>query len=105
MRSRRFLVLAAIALALAPAAADARRNRGGDHDEARAAHARGETLSLTQILPLALRTVPGEVLDVELEREDGRLVYEIEILARDGRVRQVELDARTGAVLDIEDDD
>lgn len=106
MRSRRFLILAAIALALAPVAAEARRSgREGDHDEARQAVARGEAMSLSQILPLALRAVPGEVLEVELEREDGILVYEIEILARDGRVRQVELNARTGAVLDVEDDD
>lgn len=105
---RRLLVLAAIALALAPAEALARRGRGrgrgGDHDDAREAYEHGEALPLAQILPLALRAVPGEVLEVELEREHGRLVYEIEILARTGRVRKVILDARTGAILSVEDE-
>lgn len=102
---RRFLVFAAVAAALAPAEALARRGRGGDHDDARDAYRRGETLPLARILPLAERAVPGEVLEVELEREHGRLVYEIEILARNGAVRKVTVDARTGAVLSVEDDD
>jgi uncharacterized membrane protein YkoI len=105
MRSpRRLLLLAALAAAFAPADADARRGRGrgGDHDEAREAYEHGEALSLAQILRLAQRQVPGEVLDVELEREHGRLVYEIEILTPSGRVRQLILDARTGALLQQE---
>ncbi len=98
---RRLLLLAALAACLAPADALARRGRGrgGDHDEARDAVEHGQALSLRRILPLALRAVPGEVLEVELEREHGTLVYEIDILARNGRVRTVVLDARTGELL------
>lgn len=101
--ARRLLLFAALAVCLAPTDALARRGRGGgrDHDDARDAYERGEALSLARILPLALRAVPGEVLEVELEREHGALVYEIDILARDGWVRRVILDARTGAVLDV----
>lgn len=104
--SRRLLLVAAAAAMLAPGEAQARRGRGrgGDHDEARHALEDGEALPLSQILPLAIRAIPGEVLEVELEREHGRLVYEIEILARSGRVRKVILDARTGAVLGVEDE-
>lgn len=105
--SRRLFLMAAFAVALAPATADARRGRGrdDDHDEAREAVRRGDALSLTQILPLVERAVPGEILEVELEREHGRLVYKVEVLSRTGRVREVMLDARTGAVLGVEDDD
>lgn len=105
--SRRFLVLAALAAWCAAPDAEARRGRGrdGDHNEAREAMEGGEVLPLSRLLPLALRAVPGEVLEVELEREHGRLFYEIEILARSGRVRKVILNARTGALLGVEDDD
>lgn len=98
---RRFFLFALAATLIAPGDALARRGRGrgGDHDEARDAYESGEALSLSRILPLALRAVPGEVLEVELEREHGQLIYDIDILARDGRVRSVILDARTGAVL------
>lgn len=106
---RRFLLLAAFTAAFVPAEALAHRGRGrgrgGDHDEAREAYEHGETRSLSEILRLALRAVPGEVLEVELEREHGRLVYQVEILARTGRVREVTLDARSGAVLGVEDGD
>jgi uncharacterized membrane protein YkoI len=100
---RRLFLFAALAAGLAlPAEARRGRGRGGDHDEAREAVEHGRALSLAQILPLALRAVPGEVLEVELESEHGRLAYEFAILARDGRVRRLVLDARTGAVLAIE---
>lgn len=96
---RRVFVILLAAFLFFPGQADARRGRGGDHDDARQAVESGAALSLSRILPLALRAVPGEVLDVELEREHGRLVYEVQILARDGRVRNVVLDARSGAIL------
>lgn len=101
---RQSLALAALiaGLMLTPAAAQERRR---DHDEARAAVARRDALPLAQILDAAQRAVGGEVIEVELEREDGRLLYEVEILARNGRVRTVTLDARTARVLEVEDDD
>ena len=76
-----------------------------DQNDARGAAQRGEILPLSRVLALAQRAVSGEVLEVELERDDGRLVYEIEILARDGHIRTVELDARTGALIDLDMED
>lgn len=107
MATRRTLILGALlaALALAPAAALAERGRRGDHDDARRAVEQRDALPLARILEIAQRQVPGEVLEVELEREDGRLLYEIEILARNGRVRTVTLEAATGRVVEVEDDD
>ena len=76
-----------------------------EHDVIRDALRRGEVLPLAKILAIAERHVPGEVIEVELE--DGRravLIYEIKILTPTGRVREIEIDARTGHVLKIEDD-
>jgi uncharacterized membrane protein YkoI len=42
------------------------------------------------------------VVKIELEREDGVWVYEIKVLTRSGRRREVEIDARTLAVIKIE---
>ena len=102
--ARRGLLFAFVAAALSPGVALAGREPG-DHDEAREALERRDILPLQRILEIAQRTVPGEVLEVDLDRDDGRLLYEVEILARNGRVRTVTLDARTGAVLEVEDDD
>jgi uncharacterized membrane protein YkoI len=79
-------------------------HKKSDHEAARAALARGEILPLPRILTIATGKVPGDVLEVELEDEHGRLIYDLKILARNGRVREVEIDAKTGAVLKVEDD-
>jgi uncharacterized membrane protein YkoI len=49
--------------------------------------------------------LPGKVIEVELEVEDGVLVYDLKILAKDGRLVEVEVDAATSKVLKVEDDD
>ena len=98
-------VSAAFVLALLTAAsAQAGDHKKPDHEVARAALARHEVLPLSRILTLAGQRVPGDVLKVELEDEKGRLIYEVKILGQDGRVREIELDAKTGGVVKIEDD-
>ena len=63
----------------------------------------GETgLSEEQVIAIALAEVPGEVLEIELEREDGMAVYEVEILSADGAEMEVEIAADTGEVLEVE---
>lgn len=70
-----------------------------DHDRARAALVAGEVLPLTEVLQRVARQHPGHVLEVELEREDGRWVYELKLLLGDGGVLKLEVDARDGTVL------
>ena len=71
-----------------------------DHERARAAMLRGEALPLDEILArLPLRE--GErLIEVEFEREDGRWVYELEFIGADGRVRELEVDALSAAILE-----
>ncbi|WP_332677031.1 PepSY domain-containing protein [Brevundimonas sp.] len=75
-----------------------------DHVAAREALRRGEILPLARILAVVARHVPGDVIDVELERKDGLWRYEVKVLTSTGRVREVKLNARDGSVLEIEDD-
>lgn len=75
-----------------------------EQDAVREALRRGEILSLSKILAIASEKVPGDVLKVELEREDGTLIYEVEVLTSAGRVRELKINARTGAILSVEDD-
>lgn len=93
----------AIALALPSSFADDRKEQR-EQDAIREALQRGEVLPLVRILALAQKAVPGDVIEVELERKRGALVYEIKVLTSNGRVREIKLDARTGTVLEIEDD-
>ncbi|MBL0916690.1 MAG: PepSY domain-containing protein [Sphingopyxis sp.] len=75
-----------------------------EQDAIRQAVQRGEVLPLPRILAIAQAKVPGEVVKVELEYEPTGIEYEVKILTPLGRVREVEINARTGAVVKIEDD-
>lgn len=72
--------------------------------EIREAVAKKELLPLPRILAIAQAKAPGEVIKVELERKDWGLQYEVKLLTPSGRVREVDIDARTGAVRKVEDD-
>jgi len=93
---RRTLLLAPLfLLAAAPARADDRR----DHERARAALAAGQIRPLTDLLAEVERRYAGRVVEAELDREDGRWVYEFKLLPPSGRVFEVHLDAATGEPL------
>ena len=76
-----------------------------DHEEARRLLQRGEIQPIAKILEAVQRRIPGDVIEVELEREDGKWEYQVDVLATNGRLLKVTLDARTAAVLKVEDDD
>lgn len=88
------LLLLACSLAAAPALAGER-----DHDRARAALQAGEVLPLATVLQRVAQSHPGDVLEVELERQDGRWIYELKLLQRGGALVKLEVDARSGEVL------
>lgn len=94
--------LAAAALALAALAAAGNGVAGGDHDHDRARQAleAGEILPLRTILERVERTHPGKVMEVELEREGGRWLYEIKLLQAGGTLSKLKVDARDGSVVE-----
>jgi len=65
----------------------------------------GKILPLGEIVSAVRANVPGDHLETELEYDDGRLVYEFKILRAGGRIQEVEVDAATGRIIKIEDDD
>ncbi|MBL8395834.1 MAG: PepSY domain-containing protein [Candidatus Accumulibacter sp.] len=76
-----------------------------DHDRARQALEAGEVLPLRTILERVERQHPGQVIDVELEREHEdkgspeRWVYKIKLLRSGGALAKLKVDARTGAII------
>lgn len=63
--------------------------------------ASGAQVEIDQARAIALKTVPGEISDEELETEEGgsglRYTFNIK---RGGRTYEVGIDAKTGAVLE-----
>ena len=89
----------ALVLAVAMAATGVRASSDSDHDRARDAVQAGQVLPLKTVLERLEREHPGQVLEVELERDDGRWIYEVKLLQSGGRLVKFELDARSGEVL------
>ena len=83
-------------LAAAPGFADE------DHEAARRLKQAREILPLEQILDKAGTTHPGRILEVELEREEGRYIYELEVLTDDNVVWELKYDARSGELIETE---
>lgn len=103
MKHARPLLVAALALSILtslPAMADS-----DDHDQARRALERGEVLPLTRILNIAEGETGGRVIEVEFERDDGRWIYELELLTPGGRLMELDIDGATGRILKSEYDD
>lgn len=55
-------------------------------------------------IQIALQQVPGQVIKVELDIDNGVLVYEIDILTPSG-IYEVHVHAATGQVLKVERED
>ena len=72
-----------------------------DHERARAAVQAGQVLPLPTLLERLRRTHPGQVLELELEREDGRWIYEVRLLQANGQLLKLEIDAATAEVLEV----
>lgn len=69
-----------------------------DHDEAHELRLRGDVLPLAEIIERA--GLGGQrIIEADLEREHGRLVYELEVLDTDGRVSKRYFDAASGEAL------
>ena len=72
-------------------------------DRARAAVESGQILPLQTVLQRVAISHPGQVLEVELEREHGLWVYELKVLRPGGSLFKLELDARTALPLNRKD--
>jgi uncharacterized membrane protein YkoI len=65
----------------------------------------GDILPLETILSRFPPKKYGKLLDLEVEREHGTIVYEFEFLRADGRIVEIEVDARSGRILEEEIED
>lgn len=69
----------------------------------RASPGAGRMLSLEQVLS-TVGAEYGKLIDAQIEDEDGRTVYELKMMTPDGRLTEIEVDALSGAILEVEDE-
>lgn len=69
-------------------------------EEIRQLRESGQILSAEDILARSRSLQPGQVVGLELERDDGRWIYEVKLIDERNRVHELELDAANGEVLE-----
>lgn len=93
--ARALLLTLAVAVVALPAPAASAQ----DHDKAREAVSSGQAQPLDAILPKVRARYPGRLLDAKLTGSRGKYRYVIKILNKNGKVRRVTVDARSGRIL------
>ncbi len=88
-------LIAAALLSSHAAASDKPRSQ-----EVRALRESGRILPMEDILARARTIRPGQVVEVELEREDGMYVYEVKIIDDADTVHKLEMDAASGELVE-----
>lgn len=70
-----------------------------DHNKALNLVKSGEIMPLTTILQKLQRLEQGQVIEVELEKNKNRLIYEIELVNKHGIVKKYIFDAKSGVLI------
>jgi uncharacterized membrane protein YkoI len=65
----------------------------------------GRIMPLEDLISQVHSEYPGRIIEVKLDDDDGRYVYELELVDENGVVWDLEVDASTGQVLKYEQDD
>ncbi len=100
-RSHAVMAVALIvsAVALPYPAAEASDDSRLHQDEVRLLRASGKILPMEDIIARIRTSQPGQIVEVELDRENGRYVYEVKVIDERDVIHKLELDAGTGEVL------
>ena len=99
------LVPLTLALVALPLTVGGQTAPAPDFEIAAEAVAKGEILPLADVLKKLAEVQPGRVVEVELEISDGLRVYEVELITSDGRLLEVDIDAASGVIVEMEEDD
>jgi uncharacterized protein YpmB len=63
------------------------------------------SVTMEEAIKTATTQFPGKALEAELESEDGKVIYEVEIVNAAGEIREFEIDAQSGKILSSELED
>lgn len=64
------------------------------------ADAEQHNAKMNDCVKASLERHPGAVLEVEMEQDDGRLLFDIDIQGKDGKTWEIECDAVSGEIVE-----
>ena len=100
MKTNSYLMIGTLAAAVL-AGSWAFASQRDDRDDAAPAAIAQPAISLSQAIAIAEQYAQGNAISAELERDDGRAHYEVDVAAA-GRTAEVNVDASDGSVIGAE---
>jgi len=102
-KAMKFIAAIILLFTLSPLSAFADNDR--EQDQALKLRQQGLILPLEKILSTVQKIHPGRVVEVELQREHKKYIYEVEVVDNNGQVWELKLDAATAALIESERED
>ncbi|CAI4033938.1 exported protein of unknown function [Nitrospira tepida] len=78
-------------------------DKKGEKHKSKVEMAETAKVTIDQAVKTASEKVPGKVIEAELEKKHDKTVWEVEIVTDDKMIKEVHIDADSGAVIDVED--
>lgn len=97
-------VLCMTAVLISPAWSDDKGQGKKDKVKEAIEMAASAKVTIDQAIKTASEKVSGKVIEAELEQKHNKLVWEVEIVTAENKVKEVHIDAETGVVIDVEED-
>lgn len=61
--------------------------------------AKAAKITVDQAIKTATDKTPGVVIEAELEKKDGKVVWEVEVVTTEGKTAEIHVDADSGVVM------
>jgi uncharacterized membrane protein YkoI len=61
-------------------------------------------VSIDEAITTARENVSGTVIEVELDQNHDRLIWEIEVITPEKQTKEIHIDAQTGTVIDVNEE-
>lgn len=105
MRQIAMVVVLALGMlwALGGTALAGKKGEKGEKHKNKVEMAEAAKVTIDQAVKTASEKVPGKVIEAELEKKHDKTVWEVEIMTDDKTIKEVHIDADSGAVIDVED--
>ena len=97
-------VLCVTAVLIGPAWSDDKGKSKMDEVKEAVEMAAAAKVTIDQAIKTALEKVSGKVVEAELEKKSGRLIWEVEVVTADKKLMEVHIDADNGTVVNVSEE-
>jgi len=98
------LALGAMLVLNGPAWSDQKGKGKKDEAKETVEMAAAAKVTIDEAIKTATEKIPGKVVEAELEKKHGTLVWEVEVVTAENKVMEVHIDAESGAVINVEEE-